>query len=75
MSRLRCLLSRVGLAFALMVIVSPAVLFFVWMLSLSVKFEVDNASYPPIFIPAHFNWGNYAAVIDSKRFSTYFRTA
>src|SRR3979411_1214692 len=66
------LLGNIGLAFALIVIVSPAVLFFVWMLSLSIKFEVDNASYPPIFIPEHFNWGNYAAVIDSKRFSTYF---
>src|SRR5260370_14730493 len=72
MSPLRQLLGRIGLTFALIVIVSPAVLFFVWMLSLSVKFEVDNASYPPIFIPEHFNWGNYAAVIDSKRFSTYF---
>ena len=25
-----------------------------------------------IFIPEHFNWGNYAAVLASKRFSTYF---
>ena len=72
MSRFRRWLGRIGLAFALFLIVSPAVLFFVWMLSLSVKFEVDNASYPPVFIPEHFNWGNYAAVLDSKRFSTYF---
>ena len=72
MSPLQRLLGRIGLAFALLVIVSPAVLFFLWMLSLSIKFEVDNASYPPVFIPEHFNWGNYAAVIDSKRFSTYF---
>ncbi len=72
MSPLRRLLGQIGLAFALIVIVSPAVLFFVWMLSLSVKFEVDNASYPPVFIPQHFNWGNYSAVLDSKRFSTYF---
>src|SRR5258708_31178577 len=72
MSPLRQLPGRIGLAFALIVIVSPAVLFFLWMLSLSLKFEVDNASYPPIFIPERFNWGNYAAVIDSKRFSTYF---
>jgi multiple sugar transport system permease protein len=48
------------------------VLFFIWMLSLSVKFEIDNASYPPVFIPERFNWGNYTAVLDSKRFSTYF---
>ena len=60
MSPLRQLLGRIGLGFALIVIVSPAVLFFLWMLSLSVKFEVDNASYPPVFIPEHFNWGNYA---------------
>jgi multiple sugar transport system permease protein len=72
MSPLRRLLGNIGLAFALIVIVSPAVLFFLWMLSLSVKFEVDNASYPPIFIPEHFNWGNYSAVFASNRFSTYF---
>jgi multiple sugar transport system permease protein len=68
----RRLLSRLGLAFALFVIVSPAVLFFVWMLSLSVKFEIDNAAYPPILIPTRFAWGNYAAVLASNRFTTYF---
>ncbi len=42
------------------------------MLSLSIKFEIDNASYPPVFIPEHFNWSNYATVLSSNRFSTYF---
>jgi len=32
--------------FAIFVVVSPAILFFLWMASLSVKFEVDNAAYP-----------------------------
>ncbi len=72
MSLLQRIVGRLGLAFALIVIVSPAVLFFLWMLSLSTKFEIDNASYPPIFIPTQFNWGNYAAVLASNRFSTYF---
>ena len=63
MSSLRRLLGRIGLGFALFVIVSPAMLFFLWMLSLSLKFEIDNASYPPVFIPEHFNWNNYAAVL------------
>jgi multiple sugar transport system permease protein len=72
MSPLRRILGQIGLGFSVLVIVSPAVLFFLWMLSLSVKFEIDNASYPPVFIPEHFNWGNYAAVLSSKRFSTYF---
>ncbi|WP_398473114.1 carbohydrate ABC transporter permease, partial [Tardiphaga sp.] len=69
---MRTLLGRIGLAFAVLVIVSPAILFFLWMLSLSLKFEIDNASYPPVFIPERINWGNYAAVIESKRFMTYF---
>ncbi|WP_211909629.1 carbohydrate ABC transporter permease [Tardiphaga alba] len=69
---MRTLLGRIGLTFAVIVIVSPAILFFLWMLSLSLKFEIDNASYPPVFIPERINWGNYAAVIESKRFMTYF---
>ena len=68
----RRLLNRVGLTFAFIVIVSPAVLFFLWMISLSLKFEIDNASYPPVFIPDRVNWSNYAAVLSSNRFVTYF---
>jgi multiple sugar transport system permease protein len=69
---LRKILGRVGLAFAVLVIVSPAVLFFVWMLSLSLKFEVDNAAYPPILVPDRIAWSNYADVLASNRFPTYF---
>lgn len=70
--RLRQVLSKLGLALAIFLIVSPAILFFVWMFSLSVKFEVDNAAYPPILIPNRFAWKNYADVLASNRFSTYF---
>ena len=72
MSSMRRLLGRIGLGFALFVIVSPAVLFFLWMISLSLKFEVDNAAYPPVFIPENFAWKNYADVLASNRFLTYF---
>src|SRR5258706_10899388 len=68
----RRVLGKIGLAFAVLVIVSPAILFFIWMLSLSVKFEVDNAAYPPILIPDRFAWKNYADVLASNRFPTYF---
>jgi multiple sugar transport system permease protein len=37
------------------------------MLSLSVKFEIDNASYPPVLIPDRFAWKNYADVLASNR--------
>jgi len=68
----RDILGKVGLAFAVLVIVSPAILFFLWMASLSLKFEIDNAAYPPVFIPEHFAWKNYVDVLSSNRFATYF---
>jgi len=71
----RQILGKIGLGFAVFIIVSPAILFFVWMASLSVKFEIDNASYPPILIPEHFAWKNYADVLASNRFLTYFKNS
>ncbi len=70
--RLRALLGNLGLALGVFIIVSPAILFFIWMASLSVKMEIDNASYPPVLIPEHFAWENYASVFNSNRFTTYF---
>ena len=69
---LRQILGKIALAVSVFIIVSPAVLFFVWMLSLSIKPEVDNASYPPILIPDRLAWQNYASVLTSNRFVTYF---
>lgn len=63
---------KIALALSVFVIVSPAILFFVWMISLSLKYEIDNASYPPILIPEKFAWENYAQVLQSNRFVTYF---
>ena len=71
MSRRR-ILGKIALAFSVVIIVSPAILFFVWMVSLSIKPEIDNASYPPILIPDQLAWKNYAAVLTSNRFVTYF---
>ncbi len=68
----RWLLKQAALLLAVLVIVSPVILFFVWMLSLSVKYEIDNAAYPPILIPERFAWKNYVDVLESNRFSTYF---
>ena len=72
---LRSILGRIALWCSVFVIVSPAILFFVWMLSLSLKYEVDNAAYPPILIPEHFAWKNYTDVLASNRFLTYFKNS
>jgi multiple sugar transport system permease protein len=68
----RQILNKIGLAICVLLIVSPAIFFFLWMLSLSVKYEIDNASYPPVFIPDRFAWQNYVDVLTSNRFVTYF---
>lgn len=68
---LRVLLRKIGFAAAVLLIVSPAILFFVWMISLSLKNEIDNTAYPPILIPTEWAWENYAAVFEQNPFLLY----
>lgn len=68
----RRVLDRIGLAFVGLVLVSPVILFFLWMLSLSLKYEIDNGAYPPIFIPERFAWSNYVKVFEENNFLLYF---
>ena len=52
----RRIADQAGLAVGVFVVVSPAILVFLWMLSLSLKSELENSAYPPVFIPAHSRW-------------------
>jgi len=67
----RKIIRRAGLVLLAFIVASPAILFFVWMLSLSVKFEIDNGAYPPILIPERFAWSNYAKVFAENNFLLY----
>ena len=69
---LRQILAKVALWISIFIIVSPAILFFLWMISLSLKFEIDNAAYPPVFVPSPPTFDNYLQVLTSNRFTTYF---
>jgi len=71
----RTLLRRIGLFFAVLVIISPALMFFVWMLSLSLKYEIDNGTYPPILIPDRFAWKNYTQILSSNNFLGFFENS
>ena len=64
-------LDRIGLLFVALVMISPVVLFFLWMISLSLKYEIDNGAYPPIFIPDRFAWSNYLKVFQENNFFLY----
>jgi multiple sugar transport system permease protein len=69
--RLREWAGRIGFALAVIVIVSPAILVFLWMLSLSLKTEIDNIAYPPIFIPDEPTLDNFAEVFRASPFARF----
>ena len=70
-ARVKRLLNRAGLYFSVLVLVSPAVLFFLWMLSLSLKNELDNTAWPPVFIPNPPTFDNFIDVFAKNDFLTY----
>jgi multiple sugar transport system permease protein len=65
------ILSRIGFALSMVFLVSPAILVFLWMLSLSLKNEVDNTAFPPVFIPNPPTLDNYVAVFEKNNFLLY----
>ena len=69
--RARRLAGRIGLYASVILLVSPAVLFFLWMLSLSLKNELDNTAYPPVFIPNPPTLANFVDVFAKNDFLTY----
>jgi multiple sugar transport system permease protein len=69
--RIRYWLGRVGLYTSVVLLVSPALLFFLWMLSLSLKNELDNTAYPPVFIPNPPTLANFVSVFEKNDFLTY----
>jgi multiple sugar transport system permease protein len=70
--RIRRWFRKAAFAGSVVVIVSPAILVFLWMLSLSLKNEIDNIAYPPIFIPNPPTFANFVAVFQQNSIGRYF---
>ncbi len=70
--RHRRVLRKVGFWLSVVVIVSPAILVFLWMLSLSLKNELDNSAYPPVFIPSPPTLSNFVQVFKDNSMGLYF---
>ena len=70
-SRLRKLANNLALAFAVFVVVTPAIFVMLWMLSLSFKNEIDNIAYPPVWIPNPPTLANYRQVFARSPFGLY----
>lgn len=71
-ARVRRAISNLGFALAVLVIVSPAILVMLWMLSLSLKTEVDNMAFPPVFVPSPPTFANFLDVFEKNSFDLYF---
>ena len=69
--RVRNIAGRVGLYFSVIMLVSPAILFFLWTLSLAFKNELDNTAFPPVFIPNPPTLDNFVDVFAKNDFLTY----
>lgn len=69
--RAKKLLGRIALFFAVFVVVSPAFFVFFWMLSLSLKHEIDNIAYPPIFFPDQPTLENYFKIFRESNYLLY----
>jgi multiple sugar transport system permease protein len=65
---IRRALENIGFALAVLALVSPAALVFLWMLSLSLKTEIDNIAFPPVFIPNPPTLANFVAVFERNDF-------
>jgi len=70
--RLRRRLRSVGFWLSVAVIVSPAIMVFLWMLSLSLKNDIDNLAYPPVFIPDPPTFANFVQVFAENSMGRYF---
>ena len=69
--RLKALGAKVAFWLSVFVIVSPAILVFLWMLSLAFKTEVENMAFPPVFIPSVPTFDNFAKVFEASPFGLF----
>jgi multiple sugar transport system permease protein len=70
-ARLRRHVGRLGLYLSVLALVSPAAFVFLWMLSLSLKNEVDNMAFPPVFVPHPPTLANFVKVFAENDFLSY----
>ncbi|HEX9015226.1 MAG TPA: carbohydrate ABC transporter permease [Chloroflexota bacterium] len=53
------------------VVLAPTIFVFLWWLSLSLKPDIDNTAYPPIFIPTRPTLDNFSHVFRDNPFGLY----
>ncbi len=65
-------IGRIGLWASVFILVAPVAFVFFWVLSLSLKYDIDNTAYPPIFIPPEPTLANFRHVFSESPMLLYF---
>ena len=65
------LLRTVTFYAALIVLLLPVLFVFYWMVSLALKPDVENVTYPPVFVPEHPTLDNFVQVFQKSPFGLY----
>jgi len=68
---LRKLAGKVTFGALVLVLMAPTLFIFFWMVSLSLKNQLDNTAYPPVFLPRRFELENYVQVFRQNPFLRY----
>ena len=71
-AKMRRLAGGAGLAASLVVLLAPVLFVFFWVVSLSLKQEIDNTAYPPIFLPPEPTLDNFRRLFAETPFALYF---
>ena len=69
---LKRLAAKAGLWVLILALMVPTLFVFFWMVSLSLKNQLDNTAYPPVFLPSKPAFGNYVEVFEENPFVRYF---
>lgn len=69
-SNLRQRINQIGLFGLLVIMLAPTLFVFFWMISLSLKSQVENLASPPIFIPSRIVLDHYRQVLNSTFFTS-----
>ena len=64
----RKLVHRALFGLGLALLMGPTLFFFYWMISLSLKTDVENLAYPPVLLPSSLTLNNYAYVFANSSF-------
>jgi multiple sugar transport system permease protein len=68
---LRKLVSKVAFGALILLLMALTLFVFFWMVSMSLKNPLDNASYPPVFWPRELQFDNYVEVFRKNPFGRY----